>query len=97
MVTNFMTKATPKSKKKEGPYSRAQLSISKAVSKSTSLKTRKAIGRRTGNKKKRQKRVVHVVNRTCPDVVGKLLYYNWGTETSEKWKNCAKPTTSLML
>ena len=85
MATNFMNKATPtKSKKKEGPYSKAQLSIFNAVSKSTRLKTRKAIGRRTGNKKKPQKRVVHVVNKSGPDIVGKLLYYNSGTKLSEK-------------
>ena len=39
---------------------------------------------------KQQKQDVHVVNRAGPDVVGKLVYYNWGMETGEKFEQLFK-------
>ena len=79
--------------KKIGPHTAAQLSISKKVQKSTHLQKRKRMGRRTGNKKyRRQMRDVHMVHKSGQDVVAKLLYYDWGTDTAETVKQsiCTK-------
>ena len=47
---------------------------------SSSLKSRKAIGRRLGKKRNRQKRDVHVVKSAGPDFSGKFLYYEWDSK-----------------
>ena len=78
----------PKTKtKKIGPHTRAQISISKKVQNSTHLQKRKRMGRRKGHKKdRRQMRDIHMVHKVGQDVVGKLLYYDWGTDTAETVK-----------
>ena len=72
MVTSFIANAKPKYKK-SGPHGRAHSSIIKALQKSSYLKSRKAIGRRIGAKRKRQQRDLHVVHRTGPNLIGKFL------------------------
>ena len=76
MVSRFVSNSKPKNKK-NGPYGRAHLSISKAVQQSSSLKSRKAMGRRIGTKRNRQKRDVHIIHKAGPDIIGKFFYYQW--------------------
>ena len=76
MVSRFVSNSKPKNKK-NGPHGRAHLSISKAVQQSSSLKSRKAMGRRIGTKRNRQKRDVHIVHKAGPDIIGKFFYHQW--------------------
>ena len=55
------------------------MEIKKAVAKSSKLKKRKKIGRRTGTKKNRQQRDVVKLTASDEDVVGKLLYFDFKT------------------
>ena len=83
MVTSFITIAKPKYKN-NGPHGRAHYSILNALQKSSSLKSRKAIGRRIGTKRKRQQRDVHVVKRAGPDVNCKYLHCKWDTKEANE-------------
>ena len=80
MASYFVSSTKPKITK-SGPHGRAHSSISKAVMHSQALKSRKALGRRTGNrqcrKQSRQQRDLHIVNVAGPDLKGKFLYNEW--------------------
>ena len=81
MVTSFIADSKLKHKN-HGPHGRALLSIRNNLQKSSTLKSRKVIGKRIGSKCNRQKRDVHLVNRVGTDIIGKFMYYNWGTKES---------------
>ena len=80
MVSYFVSSTKPKISK-SGPHGRAHSSISKAVMHSQALKSRKAVGRRTGTrqcrKQNRQQRDLYIVNVAGPDIKGKFFYNEW--------------------
>ena len=88
MVTHFVARAATKSKVK-GPHGKAQQSIKEYIKETahSELQKRRRLGHRTGKHSNRQQRDVHKLSRTGPDVVGKLMFYDWAKNEGEVLSN----------